>query len=234
MREIRRINLLFLRETKEESSKRCSELAIPRFVLFFKEDNKNFTRENSTIFQDFFSTFLQFVTSNLSARMNPQRFLIRACNCDHPSISFSSRVRLQLRARELIALVVHTISLAYNRARRNYKSSGFDLEIRCVARSGKKLRRSWNFPNTCDHISLSLSPLSFSLLCFSMLVSKPDIFALEAGRDFIFHFSPAVVQREYKSVEAIFVVITLFPHALEIILSPSLFLSCHLRFSRPR
>lgn len=141
---------------------------------------------------------------------------------------------LQLRARELIALVVHTISLAYNRARRNYKSSGFDLEIRCVARSGKKLRRSWNFPNTCDHISLSLSPLSFSLLCFSMLVSKPDIFALEAGRDFIFHFSPAVVQREYKSVEAIFVVITLFPHALEIILSPSLFLSCHLRFSRAR
>lgn len=67
-----------------------------------------------------------------------------------------------------------------------------------------------------------------------MLVSKPDIFALEAGRDFIFHFSPAVVQREYKSVEAIFVVITLFPHALEIILSPSLFLSCHLRFSRAR
>lgn len=56
-----------------------------------------------------------------------------------------------------------------------------------------------------------------------MLVSKLDIFALEAGRDFIFHFSPTLVlQREYKSVEAIFVVITLFPHALEIILSLSL------------
>lgn len=55
-----------------------------------------------------------------------------------------------------------------------------------------------------------------------MLVSKLDIFALEAGRDFIFHFSPTLVlQREYKSVEAIFVVITLFPHALEIILSLS-------------
>lgn len=86
VREIRRINLLFLRETKEESSKRCSELAIPHFVLFFKEDNKNFTRENSTIFQDFFSTFLQFVTSNLSARMNPQRLLIRACNQLRPPL----------------------------------------------------------------------------------------------------------------------------------------------------